>query len=154
VLILLGGFGAQAYATGDCMTEVLPKDTKVYVAVPKNLEFNLTLEQGKYIGVIPKDFFDEKGALKSNFPYALPSDSGNLKGKYDLNNLLLVQAENGLKYRLIKGTKFELVDPSPDFTANIPAGTKPIKQEGTTPGKYTLAQYCPVKDRTISIGCR
>jgi hypothetical protein len=139
-LILLCVFGVRAYAMVDCMAEILPNNTKAYVAVPKDLEFKLTLERGKDLGVIPKEFIDEKGALKRDFSYALASDSVNLKAKYDLNKSLVVQAENGQKYRLPKDIKFELVDPAPNYTAKILAGTKLTKQEGTTPEKYALAE--------------
>jgi Skp family chaperone for outer membrane proteins len=151
-LMLLYSFGANAYAAGPCVTEVLLKEMKAYpVAEDKTLELQLqqgvTLEKGCDLGVIPQEALNEEGtALAKDFLSTLPK---TLK----LEKTLKIQAGNGQKYWIFQGTPFKVMSPK----ATIPPGTKLIKQEGATPEKYALAEdltvtISPPKNYQVTLG--
>ena len=154
-LMLLWSLGAQAYAADLCTTEVLREvlrnETTAY-AMPNDLKFELLLKKGLDLGVRPKEELDldKASVLKKDFLYTL--DSHQLAGRHNLKKELVVQAENGQKYKLSKGKPFRLVvPPDANYTAIIPA--EKLKQEGSTPEKYTLLEDLTVNitlPRTIS----
>jgi hypothetical protein len=155
-LMLLYGFGTEISAVGSCLTEVLPKDIKVYT-VFTNMALDYQMKRGEELEAIPKEYLnDQCNALGKDFEFILPS--GKASGSHKLKKPLEVQEQNGQRYRLRENTDFSYTLPinKSGYKVTIPSGTSLTKVNDSIPQKYALdkdvtAKITPPKNYRVTL---
>jgi hypothetical protein len=155
-LMLICGFGARAYAAHSCLTEVLPRDTKVSVVLTdRMLEYQM--KKGEALAAIPKESVNDEGnALTTEWEFTLPSTKPS--AVHTLKKPLVVQASDGRKFQLRENTDFSYTLPITKFgyKVTIPSGTSLTKVNDSIPQKYALnkditAKIIPPKNYRLTL---
>ena len=139
-LMLISCFGTRVYAAHSCLTEVLPRDTKVSVVLTDRM-LDYQMKKGEVLGVIPKESVNDEGnALTTEWEFTLPSTKPS--AVHTLEKPLVVQASDGRKFQLREATDFNYTLPEhiSGYKVTIKAHTSLNPQNGTTPKEYALAE--------------